>query len=84
MAPLPEHRCSDEPRTGGSVIQLGAAGAAAVGRERGVSGPTASDDDPTAGRRGTGKAPAWDVHVGEALPAVVGESEVEAVGIGGG
>lgn len=49
-----------------------------------MSGPTPGDDDPAGRRGGAGKAPAGGVHIGEALPAVGGESEVESVGGGGG
>ena len=49
-----------------------------------MPGPAAGDDNPAAGRGSAGEAPARDVHVREALPAVARESEVESVGGGGG
>lgn len=49
-----------------------------------MSGPTASHDDPASGLWGAGEAPSGDAHVGEALPAVAGEGEVESVGGCGG
>ena len=82
--PVPGHRRGDAPRASCGVVQLDAAGAAAVGGERRVPGATSGHDDSAAGRGGAGEAPSRDAHVGEALPAVAGEGEVEPVGGGGG
>lgn len=75
------------PRLRSSIIPLGAAGAAAVRGEHGVSGPATGDEEPASTRRvGTRETPPRELHVGKAFPAMSRVGKVEPVdrGRGGG
>jgi hypothetical protein len=68
------------PRVRGGIIPLGAAGAAAVGGEHGVSGPATGDEEPAStGRVGTREASPRELHVGKAFPAMSRVGKVKPV-----
>lgn len=73
------------PRLRSSIIPLGAAGAAAVRGEHGVSGPATGDEEPAStGRVGTRETPPRELHVGKAFPAMSRVGKVEPVDRGRG